>query len=71
MQELAKALTDAVKDNGGGRIFELDDAAAKWATFCLTNFSDDLLKRGLRISRAIADFTLELQQKDQQKESMR
>jgi hypothetical protein len=57
-------LKKAVNSDGGGEILELDDAGIKWAEFCLKNFSDDLLKRGLRISRAIADFTLELQQKE-------
>lgn len=64
MQELSGVLNKAANDDGSGAILELDAAAAKWAQFCLHNFCGELLKRGLRVSRAIADFTVELQQKE-------
>jgi hypothetical protein len=41
----------------------LQRAAEEWATWCLRCFRDDLLKKGLAISTAMADFLSELELK--------
>ena len=64
MQDLGKALAEAANN---GKLIELEDAGQIWAAFCVKNFCGDLLKKGLRISRAIVDFEMELQQKENAK----
>ena len=45
------------RDEAGGR---LDNAAVKWATYCLQNLRGKLLADGLEISRTMAEFVSEL-----------
>lgn len=67
MQELARTLeslstgTESLNADAPEEVGILDEAAGKWALYCLKIFRGALLRRGLEISRSIAEFTIELQ----------
>lgn len=64
MQELAQAVERAAEgahlDEAAGGPLVLDTAAQEWAAHALATYQGALLKRALRISAALADFTAEL-----------
>ncbi len=75
MQELAKAIT-AFRESESPSELEREEedastrpchekdlrkAAEAWAMFSLRTFRDDLLRKGLAVSAAVADFLAELE----------
>ena len=62
MQELQDGITRAIRDESGQAQIELLDVSKAWALYSLETYTGDLLTRALEISRALADFTLELKE---------
>ena len=63
MQELIRSLDKTAEDHQPDEphVFtELDDAAVKWATHALHTYDGDLLSKALAISKAMVEFTGEL-----------
>jgi hypothetical protein len=58
-----KELSDAIDQAKSGDTDTLRAAAKRWAEHCLETYRGDLLKAGLNVSRALADFMNELETK--------
>jgi hypothetical protein len=68
MEKLARGLQDYTKsdvaDTADGlhpANNELQKAAEDWAVFCLRNHTDELLDKGLAVSKAISNYLGELE----------
>lgn len=62
MKELTADIREAVAI---GEPKHLREASVKWANWCLNNLDDVLLRKGLEISAAIADFLNEIEREEQ------
>ena len=58
MQEVVRAIEDNIS-NEIPRV-SFTDTAKKWAAYCLETYRDELLKRGLAIAAALAEFEDEI-----------
>ena len=68
MQELARAMNKAScevieGDQMSGGSDDLRSAAKTWSVHCLDALSGELLRKGLEVSRAIAEFLNEMDPK--------
>lgn len=61
MQKLAEAVTEAAEMNDPEVFKKLEDAGAKWAAHCLKHMRGKLLRKALKISTSIADFSATLE----------
>lgn len=59
MDELAAELREVVK--GEVPPTSLRDSSVDWAAWCLSHLDDVLLRKGLEVSAAIADFLNEME----------
>lgn len=60
MQELNDSMNNAMDHNTRPPV-NLRDVGKKWALHCLETYTEDLLSRGLHISKALAEFANELE----------
>jgi hypothetical protein len=62
MEKLQDGIREAINDESGRGQMNLFEVGKDWAQFSLNTYTGDLLSKALDISRAIADFTLELKE---------
>ncbi|HCC08606.1 TPA: hypothetical protein DEP81_01335 [Candidatus Woesebacteria bacterium] len=62
MQKLQDGLKLAIADESGAGELALFEVGKQWAIYSLDTYTGELLSKALDISKAIADFTLELKE---------
>ena len=62
MKELQDGIERAIEDETGKGQIDLHIVSKKWATWSLDTYTGTLLSKALDISKAIADFSLELKE---------